>query len=181
MLPPFQAVPLRDFRRFWSLAIDPDGQFTLNPSAIRMQHGALCWRLDRGSVEVLLISSRDSGRWIIPKGWPIEGLSPSQTALQEAWEEAGVTGDADPLSLGQYHYLKVMGPDRTIPCLVSVFGVRVVRLRARFPERKERRRKWYPLEKAAAKVEEPALRDILAGFAPPPAGLAPPGPAGQTS
>jgi 8-oxo-dGTP pyrophosphatase MutT (NUDIX family) len=156
------------------LSFDPDGQFTLNPSAIRMQHGALCWRLSRGSVEVLLVSSRDSGRRIIPKGWPIEGLSPSETALQEAWEEAGVVGEAGPLSLGQYHYLKVMGPDRAIPCLVSVFGVKVARLRARFPERKERRRKWYPLQKAAAKVDEPALREILAGFMPP-------GPAGQTT
>ncbi len=161
---------------------DQDGQFSVNPTAIRTQYGALCWRLDRGTVQVLLISSRDSGRWIIPKGWPIDGLSPSGTALQEAWEEAGVTSEADPLSLGQYQYLKGMGPDQTIPCLVSVFAVRVARLKARFPERKERRRKWYPLQKAAAKVEEPALRDILASFTPPGPGGQGAGPTdGQTS
>lgn len=146
---------------------DPEGQFSLNPTAIRTQHGALCWRINRGAVEVLLISSRDSGRWIIPKGWPIDGLSPPQTALQEAWEEAGVTGEADPLLLGQYPYLKVMAPGRTVPCTVSVFAIKVVRLRARFPERKERRRKWHALHKAAAKVEEAELREILASFTPP--------------
>ena len=56
----------------------------------RTQYGALCWRMHRGKVEVLLITSRDTGRWVIPKGWPIDGLAPAQTAAREAWEEAGV-------------------------------------------------------------------------------------------
>ncbi|MEN9850080.1 MAG: hypothetical protein RL128_243, partial [Pseudomonadota bacterium] len=59
----------------------------------RTQYGALCWRMHRGKVEVLLITSRDTGRWVIPKGWPIDGLAPAQTAAREAWEEAGVEGD----------------------------------------------------------------------------------------
>lgn len=154
------------------MTFDPDGQFAPRTDTIRTQHGALCWRLHRGSVQVLLVSSRDTGRWIIPKGWPISGLTPHETALREAWEEAGVRGEAHPLCLGFYPYQKVLAPDRAIPCLVSVYAVQVARLRARFPELKERNRKWYAPQKAAAKVEEPALRDLLAGFAPP-------GPAGQ--
>ena len=121
---------------------------------------------------MLLVTSRDTGRWIIPKGWPIAGLEPYQTALREAWEEAGVRGQAEPLCLGLFSYLKVMGPDQMIPCVVSVYAVKVTRLRDRFPERKQRLRKWFSPHKAADKVDEPALRALLAAFAPPgPTGL----------
>jgi hypothetical protein len=75
-------------------------------------------------------------------------------------------GEAHPMCLGLYPYQKVLSPDRAIPCIVSVYAVQVIRLRARFPERKERNRKWYAPQKAAGKVEEPALSDILAGFTP---------------
>jgi 8-oxo-dGTP pyrophosphatase MutT (NUDIX family) len=155
------------FRSRSLLSDDPDGQFSLNPDATRTQHGALCWRIERGSVQVLLVSSRDTGRWIIPKGWPIAGLAPQEVALREAWEEAGVQGAANPLCLGLYPYRKIIGPDRAIPCVVTVYAVKVSRLRARFPERKERRRKWFSAQKAAGKVDEPALRALLAGFVPP--------------
>jgi len=148
------------------LTFDPDGQFSPNTDTTRTQHGALCWRVHRGAVQVLLVSSRETGRWIIPKGWPINGLTPHETALREAWEEAGVKGEAHPMCLGLYPYQKVLSPDRAIPCIVSVYAVQVIRLRARFPERKERNRKWYAPQKAAGKVEEPALSDILAGFTP---------------
>jgi 8-oxo-dGTP pyrophosphatase MutT (NUDIX family) len=146
---------------------DADGQFSLNRDATRTQYGALCWRVQRGAVQVLLVSSRDTGRWIIPKGWPMKGLAPQEAALREAWEEAGVQGAADPICLGLYPYRKVLAPDRSVPCLVSVYAVKVSRLRRRFPERKERRRKWFSPQKAAGKVEEPALRALLAGFVPP--------------
>ncbi len=149
------------------MTADPDSQFSLNTTATRTQHGALCWRLHRATVQVLLVSSRGTGRWIIPKGWPIAGLGPHQTALREAWEEAGVQGHADELCLGLYPYLKAIGTDRMIPCLVSVYPVRVTRLRDRFPERKERLRKWFTPQKAAAKVDEPELRTLLSGFVPP--------------
>jgi 8-oxo-dGTP pyrophosphatase MutT (NUDIX family) len=97
----------------------------------------------------------------------MKGLAPQEAALREAWEEAGVQGAADPLCLGLYPYQKVLSPDRAIPCVVTVYGVKVSRLRARFPERKERRRKWFSPQKAAGKVEEPALRALIAAFVPP--------------
>jgi 8-oxo-dGTP pyrophosphatase MutT (NUDIX family) len=128
---------------------------------VRTQYGALCWRMHRGKVEVLLITSRDTGRWVIPKGWPIAGLAPAETAAREAWEEAGVEGDIADYGLGVFDYDKVLGPKGCIPCSVEVFGLRVAELKGKFPERKERRRKWFDFEKAARKVAEPQLRALL--------------------
>lgn len=125
------------------------------------QYGALCWRMHRGKVEVLLVTSRDTGRWIIPKGWPVKGCSPMKSAVREAWEEAGVEGVATETPVGRYSYAKQRLPDPPIPCSVTVFPLRVSRLAEKFPERKERRRKWFRAEKAARKVAEAELRDIL--------------------
>ena len=127
----------------------------------RTQYGALCWRMHRGKVEVLLITSRDTGRWVIPKGWPIDGLAPAQTAAREAWEEAGVEGDIADQGLGAFDYEKSLGLKGSIPCSVQVFGLRVAELKGKFPERKERRRKWFDFDKAARKVIEPELRALL--------------------
>ncbi len=129
--------------------------------ATRTQYGAVCWRMHRGKVEVLLITSRDTGRWVIPKGWPISGLSPAGTAAREAWEEAGVEGDILAEELGAFGYEKALGPSQSVPCSVQVFGLRVAELKAKFPEKKERRRKWFGCEKAARKVAEPELRQLL--------------------
>jgi 8-oxo-dGTP pyrophosphatase MutT (NUDIX family) len=127
----------------------------------RTQYGALCWRMHRGKVEVLLITSRDTGRWVIPKGWPIDGLAPAQTAAREAWEEAGVEGNIADLGLGIFDYEKCLGQNEFVSCSVEVFGLRVAELKGKFPERKERRRKWFDFEKAARKVIEPELRALL--------------------
>ncbi|MBC2833934.1 NUDIX hydrolase [Paragemmobacter straminiformis] len=129
--------------------------------APRSQYGAICWRMHRGHVEVLLITSRDTGRWVIPKGWPIDGLAPAASAAREAWEEAGVHGEPDPEALGLYTYDKVLNPDASLPCAVVVFPLRVEELAAKFPERKERRRKWFAAAKAAKKVAEPELRNLF--------------------
>jgi len=129
-----------------------------NPSG---QFGALCWRVHRGQVQVLLITSRDTGRWIIPKGWPHDGLTPALAAAAEAWEEAGVEGTVVEAPLGLYSYDKMLKPGVAQPCMVTVFALRVARLRRRFPERAERRRKWFDAAKAARKVAEPELRALL--------------------
>lgn len=125
------------------------------------QIGALCWRLHRGRVEVLLITSRETGRWVIPKGWPHAGLSAAAAASAEAWEEAGVEGAVNAAPLGLFSYDKVLKPGVSQPCVVAVFALRVSRLRARFPERRERRRKWFTAARAARKVTEPELRALL--------------------
>lgn len=141
-----------------SLPIPPTCDGPADPA----QYAALCWRMHRGKVEVLLITSRDTGRWVIPKGWPMEKLSPAQAALQEAWEEAGVRGAIAETSIGSFNYTKVLSPKRSVQCAVQVFALRVSELADKFPERKERRRKWFSAEKAAGKVMEPELRHLLA-------------------
>lgn len=130
------------------------------------QVAGLCWRAVGDRVEVLLITSRDTGRWIIPKGWPMKGHSDAAAALREAYEEAGVQGEVAPEPLGQFTYVKVMDPQHGVPCGVTVFAIRVKQLRDRFPETDQRRRKWFAPERAALKVDEPELRALLRRFAP---------------
>lgn len=126
-----------------------------------LQCGAICWRKHRGRVEVLLITSRDTGRWVIPKGWPMAGLSLAGAAEREAWEEAGVKGRIAEASLGAFGYDKILKPGQALPCRVDVFALRVEELKRNFPERQMRRRKWFSHAKAAHKVAEPELRGLL--------------------
>lgn len=130
----------------------------------RDQYGALCWRLRAGRVQILLVTSRDTGRWIIPKGWPMPGRTPAEAARREAWEEAGVEGPTGE-GIGSYSYAKDSHRRGTLTCAVQVFSLRVSKLERRFPERAERRRKWFDAEKAAKKVAEPDLRRLILSFA----------------
>ncbi len=128
------------------------------------QIGAVCWRKNRGRVEVLLITSRDTGRWIIPKGWKMADRNDAVAAQTEAWEEAGAEGEVSAASLGQFEYDKVLRPGSVKRCRVEVYGLRVKCLKDRFPERKERSRKWFALDRAAKKVAEPELRDLISSW-----------------
>jgi 8-oxo-dGTP pyrophosphatase MutT (NUDIX family) len=132
-----------------------------------MQYGALCWRSGPRGTEVLLITSRDTGRWIIPKGWPMPGLAPEAAAAQEAWEEAGVEGQVSPVCLGRYGYHKLLAATAEVPCAVAVYGLQVQRLAASYPEARERRRAWYTPDEAAALVQEPDLARLIRAFVPP--------------
>jgi 8-oxo-dGTP pyrophosphatase MutT (NUDIX family) len=139
-------------------------------SGARMQYGALCWRMAPTGLEVLLITSRDTGRWVIPKGWPMRGLAPEATAVEEAWEEAGVEGEVNPVCLGRYGYQKVLTVEAQVPCAVAVFGLKVTDLAERFPESDERDRKWFTRAEAAKAVAEPELAQMIQGFIPPTGG-----------
>ncbi len=133
----------------------------------RAQFAALCFRTKKkGHTEVLLVTSRRSGRWVLPKGWPIEGLTPVQSALREAFEEAGVQGKPLDQCVGHYWYRKALSEKAMLPCIVSVFPVQVRELSATFPEFAERRRMWFSQKNAAARVDEPALKQILRQFDP---------------
>lgn len=133
------------------------------------QCGALCWRMHRDRIQILLVTSRDTGRWVIPKGWPIKGLTLAETAAREAWEEAGVTGTFDVEAAGSFVYLKALNQRKDmLPCEVQVHALRVTKVAAKFPERKERRRKWFGAVRAARLVDEAGLSALILGFAPPP-------------
>jgi 8-oxo-dGTP pyrophosphatase MutT (NUDIX family) len=133
----------------------------------RVQYGALCWREGNDGVEVLLITSRDTGRWVIPKGWPMPGLAPEAAAAQEAWEEAGVDGRINPCCIGRFGYQKLMSVAASVPCAVSVYGLKVSNVAKSFPEAKVRQRRWFPLKEAAGLVAEPDLSRIIEDFTPP--------------
>ena len=128
----------------------------------RLQVAALCTRGVGDDKQVLLVTSRGTGRWIIPKGWPIRGLGSSQTALQEAWEEAGVQGtgaSSDPI--GSYASEKTL--KRGLPLTVEtlVYPVDVKDLASDFPEAGQRVRRWTTPSEAANLVDEPELKSIL--------------------
>ena len=128
----------------------------------RLQVAALCYRKEGAAREVLLITSRDTGRWILPKGWPIDGLDAPGAALQEAWEEAGVKdGDINTDAIGSFAYEKEMDSGGIAPVEAKVFSVRVKKMSRSFPESDERTRKWVKPEVAASMVAEPGLQEIL--------------------
>jgi len=135
-------------------------------SDVRTQFAALCYRMNHGHPEVLLITSRGSRRWIVPKGWPIENMTPAQGAQQEAWEEAGVKGRPIERCIGLFSYPKVVGQDETLPCIAMVYPVKVKSLANDYPESHQRRRKWFTRKKAAARIAEPELAHIVRNFDP---------------
>jgi 8-oxo-dGTP pyrophosphatase MutT (NUDIX family) len=125
------------------------------------QYGALPYRVSGDGLQILLITSRDRGRWIIPKGWPIAGLSSSQAAAQEAWEEAGIKGHISAESMGAYRYDKRLNDDTIRNCAAEVFALEVVEQRDTWPEQHERRREWFDIEQAIERVAEPELRVLM--------------------
>lgn len=129
------------------------------------QVGAICTRVRHGKREVLLITSRETGRWVIPKGWPMKGLSDADAAAVEAWEEAGISeAKHDGKPVGHYEYKKKLDDGSSVPVKVSVFRLKVKDISKSFPERKQRRRKWVSPKNAAALVREPGLKKILTGI-----------------
>ena len=94
-----------------------------NKRDVRSQFAALCYRVHKDETQILLITSRERGRWIIPKGWPVEGATPAEAATAEAFEEAGVEGKSFNICLGLYSYTKIMSGTDYLPCAVSVFPV----------------------------------------------------------
>ena len=125
------------------------------------QIAALVWRKAGKEPEILLITSRISGHWLLPKGWPVEGTSAPESALQEAFEEAGVWGGCDDRPVGSYGYQKLLTGGAALHCTVDVFAVEAIGVLADWPEREQRRREWVTLSEAAARVMEPDLAEFL--------------------
>ncbi|MFB2549575.1 NUDIX hydrolase [Ensifer soli] len=133
----------------------------------RIQYGALCYRVrKKGSgAEALLITSRDTGRWVIPKGWPMDGKLAYQAAEREAYEEAGVKGEIGREPIGVYTYRKGMDFGVTINCKVQVYPLVVEDIAKNFPEKDMRRSEWMSFAEAAKRVEEPLLKTLILSFA----------------
>jgi 8-oxo-dGTP pyrophosphatase MutT (NUDIX family) len=131
----------------------------------RAQFGALCWRVKNDQVQICLITSRTRKRWIIPKGWPMHKQTPANAAATEAFEEAGVAGEAFDTCLGVFSY-STPGKVDNAPILTMVYPLHVTHVHSKWPEKHQRRRKWFSLEKAAKKLSEPALKQIVLSFNP---------------
>ncbi len=139
----------------------PTSAFTPPSDEPRTQYGAICWRKTSGALEILLITSRETGRWVIPKGWPMKGMGPSAAAAREAWEEAGVEGRLSETCLGLFSYQKTLPGEQSVPCVVAIYGLKVEKLSRRYPEQSQRRRKWFSASDAAELVAEPELRSLI--------------------
>ena len=131
-----------------------------------MQYAALPLRFrESGELELLLITSRETRRWIIPKGWPIPGKSGPQIAAIEAYEEAGIVGYPVPRPIGSYRYDKQIGRVKqgstAIPCEVTVFPMRSFAQLEDWPERSERRVRWFTLAQGAEHVDETELAELI--------------------
>lgn len=129
----------------------------------RAQYAALPFRVGQ-RVEILLITSRETGRWVIPKGWPMAGMTASQAAALEAFEEAGVTGDIAPKPLGAYPYVKYLKSGTGRPCKVKVFALRVTGQQEDWPEKGQREARWLAWPEAAAAVQELRLGRLIRRF-----------------
>ncbi|MBE9637294.1 NUDIX hydrolase [Salipiger mangrovisoli] len=149
------------FSRLWNNYLAP-----LLGRPARVQIAALCHRSVDDLPEVLLITStHHAKRWILPKGWPMSGTDGAGTALQEAWEEAGVKHRGErPIRIGQYRYKKIVNGRLPVTTDVDVYAVEVEKLLDSFPDMQMRERKWMAPAAAADAVDEDQLKAILADF-----------------
>jgi 8-oxo-dGTP pyrophosphatase MutT (NUDIX family) len=126
------------------------------------QYGVLpVRRAADGGLEVLLITSRETRRWVVPRGNPIAGKSPSESGAQEALEEAGIVGPVEPEAIGQYSYEKRRRLGIVVPAVVHLFRMSVHEEREDWPEKRQRERRWFAAEEAAAAVQEMELAQLI--------------------
>lgn len=110
---------------------------------------------------MLLITSRESGRWIIPKGWPERKVKPRDLAAREAYEEAGILGRVGHDPVGTYRYEKRLKSGKATTCEVQVFPFEVERELDEWPEKGQRERRWVTPDQAAQLVTEGGLAELL--------------------
>ncbi|KPA23171.1 NUDIX domain protein [Shimia sp. SK013] len=130
----------------------------------RIQFAALPYRMRKGKPQIMVITSRGTKQWLLPKGWPMANLKPHKVAAQEAWEEAGVIGTAHKRCIGVYTYRKTRGVHRGKKFTVLVYALEVTKSVNAFPERGQRQRKWLPPKKAAKRILNPDLAKVVRRF-----------------
>jgi len=146
-------------------------------SPVTVQYGALPYRFNEaGALEVLLITTKQSKRWIIPKGRPIGGLKPAKCAAREAFEEAGVRGAVGKKPIGAFRFVKTVDDSLSLLCRVRVYPMKVKRHMRSWPEALDRTQRWFEPAAALAAVNDVGLKTVISRFvetmtasAPPPA------------
>ena len=129
-----------------------------------IQYAALPFRIERRRLQILLITSRQTRRWIIPKGWPMNDLKPNEAAVTEAAEEAGLVGEVADRPIGSYRYLKRLKDEQSMAIQVIVFPFRVTGQVLDFKEQGQREFRWFGYQEAAGLVAEPSLRRLIREF-----------------
>jgi 8-oxo-dGTP pyrophosphatase MutT (NUDIX family) len=114
-----------------------------------------------GELLILLVTSRETRRWLLPKGWTEEHVTAHEQAAREAFEEAGILGSIDAEPIGAYAYPKRIAGGASVTCEVDVFPLQVEELLDDWPERAERERRWFTLPEAAQAVQEGGLSQLM--------------------
>ncbi|MBM9400072.1 NUDIX hydrolase [Gluconacetobacter azotocaptans] len=135
---------------------------------VRVQYGALPYRVDKDrSLEILLVTSRGRGRWIIPKGWPIKGMKPAKSAAREAYEEAGVRGSIGGKAIGRIRHDKILSDGESfVPCELVVYSLKVKRQLKKWPEAGQRELRWLSSVQAEELADDEGLWNLIRDFAP---------------
>ena len=129
-----------------------------------VQYGALPWRRTPDGLQILLITTRKTRRWIVPKGWAEAGRSAQECAAQEAYEEAGVSGAVSDHAIGVFNYKKQLKSGQTVACRIRIYSMEVDVIAGDWPEKHARETKWCLVSEALILVEDPGLRRIIAKF-----------------
>lgn len=132
----------------------------------RRQVAALPWRRGAEGIEILLVTSRETRRWVTPKGGRMTGKTDAQSAAQEALEEAGVEGAVTDAPIGTFRYLKVLKRRAPRWCVVALHALEVRVEHPAWPEQAERQRLWMSVEEAATRVSEADLAVLIRAFCP---------------
>jgi 8-oxo-dGTP pyrophosphatase MutT (NUDIX family) len=129
-----------------------------------LQAGALCWREGEAGIEILLVTSRRSGKWGVPKGWSLRGRPLHRTAAREAWEEAGVIGQTNNRLLGLVDAPKSYRLIGEVAWKLALYPLAVEQLADDWSERGLRERRWFSREEAAKLVRPRAIAPLLRSF-----------------
>lgn len=133
-------------------------------SSERRQVAALPWRRAANGIEILLVTSRETRRWVTPKGGRMTGLTDAEAAAQEALEEAGIEGRAADEPIGTFRYLKILKRRAPRWCVVAVYALEVRVEHDTWQEQAERERLWVSRDEAVRRVDEPDLKALIAVF-----------------
>ncbi len=137
------------------------------PNTPRRQCAALAFQPGAGGIRVMLVTSRGTGRWVLPKGWAKQELSGAENAALEAFEEAGLKGAVTAGPIGAYRAAKQLDDGASIPCIVDVFALCVDEVLEDWPERAQRQLRWCHPAEAALLVQETELIALLLRLAEP--------------
>ena len=129
-----------------------------------VQFAAMPYRLVQDELRILLVTSRDTRRWILPKGRPEKGIPSYEVAALEAFEEAGVSGRVSSRPIGRFSSVKHLRSGREIPTWVQVYLLDVETEHNDWPEMGQRERQWATPDTAAGLVQDNELVTLIHKF-----------------